>query len=315
FTTTQTKRTIIVTLAASLQRPSNKEQSCVSYFPTRSKREDLIEGSDWGTGQEVFIEFAVQDTGRGLNEDEKKLLFIRFSQASPRTHVQYGGSGLGLFISRELVELQGGEIGVCSERGKGSTFAFYVKARRSTTRKPGKNGTLPTTKPSTLGEKEAPCRNVDKSSIKVLIVEDNLVNQRVLQRQLHNLSYVVHVANHGGEALDRLKESRYWQGHEKTGLDLSVVLMDLEMPVMDGLTCARKIRELEKSGELVRHVPIIAVTANARLEQIDTALEAGMDDVVSKPFRIPDLVPKIEGLLEKYPNAIPDQQLTTPVRP
>lgn len=74
----------------------------------------------------------MQDTGRGLSPEEKKLLFQRFSQASPRTHVQYGGSGLGLFISRELTELQGGEIGVASEAGKGSTFAFYVKCRKTT---------------------------------------------------------------------------------------------------------------------------------------------------------------------------------------
>jgi hypothetical protein len=74
----------------------------------------------------------VQDTGRGLTVEEKKMLFMRFSQASPRTHIQYGGSGLGLFISRELTELQGGEIGVSSVAGEGSTFAFYVRARRST---------------------------------------------------------------------------------------------------------------------------------------------------------------------------------------
>jgi hypothetical protein len=97
----------------------------------RAKRTDQTCGPDWGNGEEIYLEFAVQDTGRGLTPEEKKLLFQRFSQASPRTHVQYGGSGLGLFISRELTELQGGEIGVSSEAGKGSTFAFYVKCRRS----------------------------------------------------------------------------------------------------------------------------------------------------------------------------------------
>lgn len=97
----------------------------------RAKRTDQTFGPDWGDGEEIFLEFAVQDTGRGLTPEEKKLLFQRFSQASPRTHVQYGGSGLGLFISRELTELQGGEIGASSEAGKGSTFAFYVKCRRS----------------------------------------------------------------------------------------------------------------------------------------------------------------------------------------
>lgn len=121
----------------------------VNYFPTRNKHPDLTKEKDWGDGEEVYIHFAVQDTGRGLNEQEKKMLFLRFSQASPRTHVQYGGSGLGLFISRELTELQGGEIGkhqflpllflhvtngllgVASEFGVGSTFAFWVKAKRS----------------------------------------------------------------------------------------------------------------------------------------------------------------------------------------
>ncbi|MCJ1361870.1 hypothetical protein MMC16_000970 [Acarospora aff. strigata] len=306
FTTTQAKRTITVTLSASLQRPAENECCHVSYFPTRSKRTDFTTGRDWGHGQKVFIHFGVQDTGRGLTEAEKKLLFQRFSQASPRTHVQYGGSGLGLFISRELVELQGGAIGVSSERGKGSTFAFYVEARKSsapadaiehpTAPRPAENGHSRRTQNTALQDP------MIRISVKVLIVEDNLVNQRVLQQQLRNLGCTVYVANHGEEALDHLKRSTYWQSHRSDGLDISVVLMDVEMPVMDGLTCARRIRELQKSGDLLRHVPIIAVTANARVEQIDTALAAGMDDVVSKPFRIPELMPKIAELIARYQN-------------
>lgn len=131
FTTMESKRTIIVTIAASKQKPSQSESRIVNYFASRKKPGELSEDKDWGNGEEVYIHFAVQDTGRGLDEQEKKMLFLRFSQASPRTHVQYGGSGLGLFISRELTELQGGEIGVSSEAGVGSTFAFFVKARRS----------------------------------------------------------------------------------------------------------------------------------------------------------------------------------------
>lgn len=119
FTTTQAKRIITVTLGASLQRPSQVPAfDRVSYIPSRAKRKDLTDSADWGTGEKVYLYFAVQDTGRGLSEDETKLLFHRFSQASPRTHVQYGGSGLGLFISRELVELQGGQIGVSSRPGR-----------------------------------------------------------------------------------------------------------------------------------------------------------------------------------------------------
>ena len=292
FTTTQARRTIKITLSALLERPSNKDVNLVNYFPTRSKRKDLTETADWGTGDPVYIHFAVRDTGRGLSESEMKLLFLRFSQASPRTHVQYGGSGLGLFISRELVELQGGEIGVSSESGVGSTFAFYVKARRSTTpeeameslhsavearkapsvklSKVSSSNVIP--KPGGISVKP-PISNHD---LKVLIVEDNLVNQRVLQKQLRNIGCVVYVANHGGECIDRLKESTFWVGHAETAVDISVILMDQEMPVMDGLACTRKIRELQKTGEVIRHIPIIAVTANARSEQIDTALSTGM---------------------------------------
>lgn len=314
FTQEQDQRTILVRIGASEERPSipssgntsiHVAHPDVSYFPTRSKRQDMTSGEDWGTGREIYLHFAVKDTGRGLDENEKKLLFLRFSQTSPRTHVQYGGSGLGLFISRELTELQGGEIGVASERGVGSTFAFYIKARQTTgpdtppapsppilrknssgrslfsseTRRPsaGKtNNTVPS-----LPERDAPTTKggelfVDRGMLQVLIVEDNLVNQRVLQKQLRNMGFATDVANHGGEALSVLKKSHFWTGNEKTGLDLTVILMDLEMPVMDGLTCARKIRELEEDGTLVRHVPIIAVTANARLEQIETAIAAGM---------------------------------------
>ncbi|KAL8921096.1 MAG: hypothetical protein Q9172_004189 [Xanthocarpia lactea] len=292
FTSTQAKRIITVTLAASLQHPSQIPIfGQVSYIPFRAKRKDLTKGVDWGTGEKCYLYFAVQDTGRGLSEDETQLLFHRFSQASPRTHVQYGGSGLGLFISRELVELQGGQIGVSSEAGKGSTFAFYITSRRSTTPQEALNQLpsvgmrqegLPEPLPPRPSEPTSirPSSNASspKPGLKVLIVEDNLVNQRVLQRQLRNMGCTVVVANHGGECLARLQESSFWEGHAEDAFDPSVILMDLEMPIMDGLTCAREIRRLERTGEIVRHVPIIAVTANARSEQIETALASGMVD-------------------------------------
>lgn len=106
FTHGQDKRTIVVSIGASSERPTGHHAE-VSYFPSRSKHKDVTSAPDWGNGDNVYLMFSVQDTGRGLDENEKTLLFQRFSQASPRTHVQYGGSGLGLFISRELTELQG----------------------------------------------------------------------------------------------------------------------------------------------------------------------------------------------------------------
>lgn len=360
FTSTESKkRTIRVTIAASLTRPSELPDSerQVDYFPSRSKHLDMTEGADWGTGEEVYVQFTVRDTGRGLSDEEKKMLFLRFSQASPRTHVQYGGSGLGLFISRELTELQGGEIGVSSEKGRGSTFAFYVRARR-TSRPDSEDAKIstpprmPTSEMDALkvghdtrtasvktrdfaAEPSAPRHKRKDGEIKVLIVEDNLVNQRVLQKQLRNAGFDVSVANHGGEALERLRETVYWHtndgfkarmrndSHTEEVKELHVVLMDQEMPVMNGVTATKRIREWEESGEILRHVPIIAVTANARQEQIEALLAAGMvslrslaivsgwkanqsqDDVVSKPFRIPELTPKIEELAAKYPGDAP----------
>ena len=297
FTTTQDRRTIVVHLGASKSGPSKKDREEVMYIPKRSEGKDITASSEWGSGEVVYIHFAVQDTGRGLSESEKKLLFQRFSQASPRTHITYGGSGLGLFISRELVELQGGEIGVSSESGKGSTFAFYIKARRSSAPAKdsedsllgyasGRKGSGKSLGVSNIRMEagvngswtslEKPISNSGSETLKILIVEDNLVNQRVLAKQLRKAGCVVYLANHGGEAIDRVRESRFWRGREADGIDIHVILMDLEMPVMDGTTAAKKIREMQLSGDLVRHIPVIAVTANARAEQIRVTLEAGI---------------------------------------
>jgi signal transduction histidine kinase len=333
FTGTEKKRTITVTIAASRQRPSEMANPPVNYFPTRSKHRVLdMNDRDWGDGEILYINFSVKDTGRGLNSEEKKMLFTRFAQASPRTHVQYGGSGLGLFISRELTELQGGEIGVESEAGKGSTFAFYIAVRRSNAppdtadggigirRSEERSKSMPSSAvnkiPGSKLQGPIPGKSTANSSPepgppippKVLIVEDNIVNQRVLQRQLRNLGIEVHLANHGREALQKLEQSTYWldssgaqpaDGKEK--LELGVVLMDQEMPVMDGLTCTRKIRELEQEGKLTGHVPIIAVTANARAEQVQTALDAGMVSCTFFPYTpgVPSTHPPPLLFLEK----------------
>jgi CheY-like chemotaxis protein len=113
-------------------------------------------------------------------------------------------------------------------------------------------------------------------TLKILVVEDNLVNQQVLAKQLRKAGFIVYLANHGGEALELVKESRFWKGREDDGFDVHVILMDLEMPVMDGTTAARKIREMQLAGNLVQHIPVIAVTANTREEQVKTTLEAGI---------------------------------------
>ncbi|KAL8734588.1 MAG: hypothetical protein Q9166_001488 [cf. Caloplaca sp. 2 TL-2023] len=273
---------ITMSVGAADQKPPCIAGEKMYWFPSKNSnaKRDLTLDSEWGQGQQVFLSFAVRDTGRGLSDEEKKKLFHRFSQASPRTHVEFGGSGLGLFISRELTELQGGEIGVASQSGKGSNFAFYVKGRRAAA--PESEATL-THRPASSAVSNTPSfslaagddRKENRSPLSVLLVEDNLINQKVLRQQLVRQGYHVEVANHGLEAIEHLKTTDMWSGNH-TGKQLDVVLMDLEMPVMDGLTCARKIRELQREGAITQHIPLIAVTANARKEQIETAMEAGM---------------------------------------
>jgi CheY-like chemotaxis protein len=334
FTRFEKDRNIVVKIDASLTEPSPKSHE-VTYFQSGEARDDPTIATEWGKGETVWILFTVQDTGRGLSMSERDLLFNRFSQASPRTHIQYGGNGLGLFISRRLAELQGGAIGFSSKAGGGSTFSFYIKARRSMaetprarlgSRRKSENAPNESVEPQVAGQppiavplgdlaKLAPAPVPAPAKLHVLVVEgiccseiylnfdqltfvDNIVNQKVLAKQLRNLGCIVEVANHGVEALNHIETTQYWTT-AGTPKELSIVLLDWEMPVMDGITCVRKIRELQLARSIQGHIPVIGVTANARTQQIDQAMKAGMDDVVSKPFRIPDLMTRMHGLLEK----------------
>ncbi|KAI9695986.1 MAG: hypothetical protein M1820_008327 [Bogoriella megaspora] len=381
FTQYEATRIVTATVEASLKRPCNNGN--INFFPPRSTRARAAFGSEWGSGEDLYLQFSVQDTGPGLTDEEMKMLFHRFSQASPKTHAQYGGSGLGLFISRELCEAQGGQIGVSSTPGVGTTFTFYIRGRRTeapatdfftaSNDHDGTDATTPgelsqatppfehhdtrrnsvadairrkksnadTTAEGTRVKAEAFTRSsrpssshslvhekIPPSSIHILLVEDNLVNQKVMSKQLQKVGFTVHVANHGVEALDFLLASTFAKPAASSATTnaspaatscalakkaelkpLSLVLMDLEMPVMDGLTCIRHVRQKqEPGGEFDQaHIPVISVTANARTEQQRDAMEAGMDAVVTKPFRIPDLVPQIEELVWIYGTSFPKE--------
>lgn len=290
FTQHCDRRVIVVSVSAS-KRVEN--ESGVAYFPRGSEDTDATKDEEWGDGEEIDLHISVQDTGSGLTEDEIKRLFQRFSQMCPRTHVKYGGSGLGLFISRMLTELQGGQIGVKSEKGVGSTFMFYVKCRKTEKPDDARRENLQVVSELLIGVPEQvsgehALPGGSLSSMEILIVEDNLVNQKVQQRQLRRYGCNTSVANHGAEALERLMASRFWRGPRDRGelgpgegCDISVILMDLEMPVMDGMTCTRRIRELQRDGTLAGHIPIIAVTAYARPQQVESAKAAG---VVGSPL-------------------------------
>ncbi|KAK1835500.1 hypothetical protein QBC39DRAFT_378734 [Podospora conica] len=313
FTQGRPKRCITISVGAS----KDVEIEGLSYVPTRHPSpKDITDEPDWGHGEKLNLHVAVTDTGPGLDDDEKDVLFQRFSQVSPRTHVQYGGSGLGLFICRILTEMQGGRIGVHSEKGKGSTFAFHIKIRKSEAppaalcTSPSPRTTTPAGKlpgdsshPNTLAGAAPKLLSAVGSGRKmdVLIVEDNLVNQKVLNRGLKLSGHKTYLANHGLEALEALRQSRFWDAGEGTASNnISIILMDIEMPEMDGITCTREIRRLEAEGVITRHIPIIAATAYARPEQIADAKAAGMDGVISKPFQVHELLPKMEELVDKY---------------
>ncbi|KAI5197596.1 hypothetical protein E4T39_07161 [Aureobasidium subglaciale] len=282
-------RDVTIRMGASRERPPDLHVEFSHLdFSIASALQDSVYDTAEFSEHTCYLWFTVEDTGIGMTPEEKSRIFSRFAQGSIKTYNTYGGSGLGLFISRKLVELQGGEVGVASEAGFGSTFAFYVKAH--TTTPPEEDGTDTSRAKSPATHALGP----GKIPVSVLIVE---VNQRVLEKQLSRKGYICHVANHGLEALDFLKQTKIWRGNENnpSAPNIDVVLMDVEMPLMNGLECAKRIREYQQTGEMRSNLPIIAASANARAEQVRLAIAAGMDDSITKPFRIPDLTPLIDS--------------------
>lgn len=315
FTAPSKKREITVLLGVSTTPPDGSRIPGFQFAPATAGTKRAATFDNWEPDEALYVHFRVKDTGCGLSEEEQQLLFQRFKQASPRTHAQYGGSGLGLFISKRMAELHGGRIGVASKSGQGSEFGFYIQTRRTGPPSERSSPEIPSIEPNLSFDipptpSEVPERvatpvpaimaaktstKFEPSDITILVVEDNLINQKILVNQLKKAGCNVRAANNGLETLEFLKKTEFYKDD---GEHLSVVLMDLEMPKMDGKTCAREIRKMESEGSLKKHVPVIAVTANVRDEQVQDALQSGMDDVVSKPFRIPDLLKKIEALLE-----------------
>lgn len=348
FTRIEAQRHIRTTIGASYTKPSVANEFGVEYIQKNSSSQDQTGKKEWGDGEVIYLTIAVTDTGRGLTTEEKKDLFSLFQQASPKTYVQYGGSGLGLFISRQITEMHGGEIGVASERGKGSTFQFYIKTRRTTppltdvperadlqllVREDELREACGVELPTLQDEPQTPNLKTDvsigpvspspvspasyfPSSFHILVVEDNLVNQKVVSKQLRKAGHIVDVANHGEEALNFIRRTEYWEDSTGEKRRLDVILMDLEMPIMDGLSCVKRIREQQAQGKIKWHVPVMAVTANARKDQIMASIEAGMvssapegictmltiiqDDVITKPYRMQNMLKQIAALVSKH---------------
>ena len=291
FTRGEPKREITIQYGATLSEPRKTFLPNLHWAPNHTQSEDLTLGPEWGDGEPVYLCIQVTDTGVGMTKAEIKKLFTRFEQAGSRTSIKYGGTGLGLFISQRLTEKQGGEIGVASVPNQGSTFAVYVKSRRA---EPDHAAIVEQKMLSELPSRtranskvSRDPKGVDLSKMHVLLVEDNIVNQKVLRKQLTNAGCVVYIANHGAEALEFLPQTDLWHEQAAETKHIDIILMDWEMPIMDGLTCSREIRVLEKSGNVTRHIQIIATTANARDEQIQSALASGAVSSPSLRFDFP----------------------------
>ena len=212
------------------------------------------------------LRIAVTDTGIGIEAANIGALFSRFTQADASVSRQFGGTGLGLAISKQIVETMGGRIGVDSVAGAGSTFWFEVDLAVAA-------DDAQSAEPEAAAALERP--------IRCLVVEDNAVNRELLITLLSPFGIEIDTACDGAEAVEAVMAGRY-----------DVILMDMQMPVMDGLTATRRIRAL--SDAHAARTPIIAMTANVLPAQVARCREAGMDDHLGKPINLPLLLQALD---------------------
>jgi two-component system, sensor histidine kinase len=219
------------------------------------------------------LRLTVADSGIGIPSEKIASLFEKFTQADSSTTRQYGGTGLGLAICRELAQLMGGQISVMSEEGKGSTFIVELPFARA-------EGT---------GEAadEPGVVDVQQRSVRVLAAEDNVVNQKVLRAIVEPMDVELAIVGDGRAAVEAWRDGAF-----------DVILMDIQMPVMDGITAAKAIRT-EEAAERRPRTPILALTANALVHQVEEYLAAGMDGHVAKPIEISKLYDAMSRVLSQ----------------
>jgi signal transduction histidine kinase/DNA-binding response OmpR family regulator len=217
------------------------------------------------------LRFTVADTGPGIPANQQQLLFQPFSQADASITRRFGGTGLGLTISKRLVELMGGEIGFQSQEGAGSSFWFTVSLPQAQA-------------PALLREAEA---KQSAGGASILLVEDLPMNQELAKAMIGRMGHRVDVAGDGVEALEAVAARHY-----------DLILMDIQMPRMDGITATRRIRALDGPAA---EVPIVAMTANVLPEQVREFLSAGMSGHVAKPVRQAELQSAIASALAAQP--------------
>jgi signal transduction histidine kinase/ActR/RegA family two-component response regulator len=218
----------------------------------------------------IVLRMEVIDTGPGIEPDKLATVFDKFTQADSSTTRVYGGTGLGLAICKELAELMGGEVGIESEHGHGSRAWVTVACEN------WQQNEMPVTNGQEQGSSgRAPTAATGRDrKLRCLVAEDNQINQKVVSGMLEHEGHYADVVSNGIEAIEALQNAPY-----------DLVLMDIQMPEMDGITATRKIRELPG---FVSKIPIIALTANAMVSDRENYLEAGMNDYISKPVNFED---------------------------
>jgi signal transduction histidine kinase/AmiR/NasT family two-component response regulator len=414
----QANRKISCSVSAARERPKSYPLDIV-FFGSDSESLDPLDATDrpeWGDGDAIFVMVAIADTGIGISELGQNKLFERFKQATPKTNEIYGGSGLGLNISRKLVQLHGGDIGVYSKEGSGATFGFFFRVRRTDCPTNGRSSErnmqqeenvqgrlqmdgLGITEESSSGEAQDPhemradereerlklseklgkyeqdeaeknsgrikkaaaqrcsdngvmadtgkCLGLpitseelkerqevakghapllegktngskdlreqqsqekrEKLSLKtpassgrrhILLVEDNVINQRVVQRKLFDRNYRISIANNGREAVEFVTAA-FRKESEQQGEAIDMVLMDLEMPVMNGNAATAQIREIEREKRREARVPILGISANVRQEKLQEMLDHGMNGYITKPYSFEDMVNRIREMLSE----------------
>ncbi|MCJ2166008.1 MULTISPECIES: PAS domain-containing hybrid sensor histidine kinase/response regulator [unclassified Pseudodesulfovibrio] len=221
--------------------------------------------ADLKHGDPVTVEFSITDTGVGIPKDKQQDIFRSFLQADDSVTRKYGGTGLGLAICKSLVELMGGKLKLESKEGQGSTFSFAID--------------LKVGDPTNINrdmEESVEAKIQDLPNLKVLLADDNPLNRKLATALLDERGHTVLAVNNGMEALNALKEQSF-----------DIVLMDIQMPIMDGVSATRAIRD-PNSGALDPTVPIVALTAYALKGDRERFLKAGMNDYISKPISIQD---------------------------
>ncbi len=228
-------------------------------------------------GNKVNIKFQITDTGIGISEAGQKKLFKTFSQAETSTMNKYGGTGLGLSISKSLAKLMNGKIGVISKEGEGSNFWFTAQFELA--------------KKTKVLKIDTPDKEIlqTEEKLSVLLAEDNIINQKVAMFNLNKMGYDVDVAINGVVAVDKFKNKKF-----------DVILMDIQMPEMDGIQATKVIREIEKQTNVEKKVLIIAMTANAMKGDREYFIKAGMDQYISKPFKSVELKNLIHENIDNY---------------